>query len=175
MIEKIRLFFNGIDKLNYYLAKFFSWSIVFLVLTLVYEVIMRYIFKNPTQWSYDVTYMINSMFVVFGYAYTHQIEGHVRIDLIKTKLSKRLQALLDILFSLLLLFPSCLLMIRVMVPHLQMSWGLKERAMTGTWLPPVYPFKTWILLGIILFTLQGVSQLIKDLTILFNGEQSNER
>lgn len=160
---------KSIDKLNEWVARVASFAMYFLVLTLVYEVVARYLFKSPTLWSYDMTYMLSSIFLMFGLAYTFKMRGHVSVDLIAERLPRRAAALLACVMALVLFFPFLYLLMKVMIPNLRMSWAFKEKAAAGTWLPPIYPFKAWVFMGLFLLMLQGVSEFIKDLTVLVTG------
>lgn len=159
-----------LDLINERIARFFAWFILPIVLSLVYEVIMRYVFGSPTAWSFDVTYMLCSLFIIMGLGYNLQVKGHVSVDIVYNRFTPRVRALLYIIFSLILFFPCWVLIIKAMVPYLINSWTWKERATIGTWMPPIYPFKTWIFAGLILFILQGVSEFLKNLLVLLRGE-----
>jgi len=152
------------------IGKAVAWLMIPLTLTLVYEVILRYGLGKPTVWSFDVTYMICSVFVVMGLSYALQAKAHVSVDILFNKFSKRTQSIFNILFYTVLLFPCLALIISRMVPHILRSWRIGEIAVTGTWLPPIYPFKTWVLIGIILLLLQGVSELLKNIKLLTDKE-----
>lgn len=119
-----------IDTLNEQIAKVFSYLNILLILTLTYEVVSRYAFNSPTQWSFDMTYFLSSLFLVLGMAYTWQIGGHVGVDLIARKLPKRLNALVFVVFMLVLFFVTWGSIVKVMIPHVKTSWLLKERAIT---------------------------------------------
>jgi TRAP-type mannitol/chloroaromatic compound transport system permease small subunit len=168
-LKVVNAIIKFIDKLNEYVAKFASFFMYALVLTLVYEVVSRYVFKNPTLWSYDMTYMLSSVYLMFGLAYTFKMRGHVAVDLISERLPRRIGALLMCVMALALFFPFLYLLMKVMVPNLKMSWLFKEKAIAGTWLPPIYPFKAWVFMGIFLLFLQGISEFLKDLTVLVTG------
>jgi TRAP-type mannitol/chloroaromatic compound transport system permease small subunit len=159
-----------IDTISEKIAKAFSYLTFVLVLTLTYEVIRRYIFNSPTQWSFDMTYFASSLFLVFGLAYTFSIGGHVSVDLITCKLSKRVSALIFVIFMLSLFFVSWGNIINALIPHVKQSWLLKERSMTG-FMPPIYPYKTWLLAGIILLFIQGISEFLKKLYLLITGKE----
>jgi TRAP-type mannitol/chloroaromatic compound transport system permease small subunit len=166
----LKLLMRVINKFNEYVAKAFSFLIFLLIVTLTYEVIARYGFGKPTQWSFDATYFISSLVLVFGLAYTWQINGHVSVDLITIKLPPRVNAALKVFFILSLFFVCWLNIFRVMIPHLQSSWALQERSMTG-FMPPIYPYKTWIFAGVIMLVLQGIVEMIKQLHVLITGDE----
>lgn len=156
--------------INKQVARFFSLFIVLVVLSLVYEVVMRYVFSSPTAWSFDVTYMLCSLFIVMGLGYNLQVKGHVSVDIIYNRFSPRIQALVYVVMFLVLFFPCWVLIAKIMIPHLIKSWAWQERASIGTWMPVVYPFKTWIFGGVLLFILQGVAEFLKNLQVLMYGE-----
>lgn len=161
---------KAVNKCNEYIAKGFSFLIFLLILTLSYEVVARYAFNQPTQWSFDATYFLSSLVLVLGMAYTWQIDGHVSVDLISNKLPRRVNAAFKVVFILGLFYLCWFQIFRVMLPHLQSSWALKERSMTG-FMPPIYPYKTWIFAGVVLLLLQGVVEIIKALHVLITGEE----
>ncbi len=172
-MKTVGFLIRAIDLINEKVARLFAWLMVPLILALVYEVLVRYVFKSPTLWSYDVTYMLSSLVIVMGLGYTWQAGGHVHVDFITEKLPPRVAALVRIVFHLGLFFLCWVLLLKTFVPHLQASWFFAERAKEGTWLPPIYPYKTWIFCGLFLMTLQGVSETLKDITKLIKGGESS--
>ncbi len=147
-------------------GKVFAVAVILLVLVMSYEVVMRYLFNRPTLWAYDVSYFLTSMVVILGAAYTLQTKGHVSVDIFYERFPPRLKALVDVILYLVLFFTLWLLIINVMLPHVQTSWARGERAATGIWVPPIYPFKTWVLAGVILLALQGVAEFLRALFVL---------
>ncbi|KKM11159.1 hypothetical protein SY88_09965 [Clostridiales bacterium PH28_bin88] len=160
---------GAIDKTNEWLAKIASWSMVLLVFTMTYEVVSRYVFRAPTIWSYDMSYFLSSIMLMFGMAYTLKVKGHVNIDIFYGRLSGRGKAVLDVIFALLLFFPLWVLMVKAMIPHVIFAWKMHEKSWVGTWLPAVYPFKTWVTVGTITLLLQGTAEFIRDLTVAVTG------
>jgi TRAP-type mannitol/chloroaromatic compound transport system permease small subunit len=165
-VAAVRALVRGIDFFSAIIGKVFSVAVVFLVLVMSYEVVMRYLFNRPTLWVYDMSYFLTSMVVILGAAYTLQMKGHVSVDIFYERFPPRLKALIDTVLYLVLFFSLWLLIINVMVPHVQASWARGERAATGIWVPPIYPFKTWILAGVVLLTLQGVAEFLRAFFVL---------
>ena len=159
-----------IDKFNEYVVKVVQWFVLILVLTLVYEVFMRYAMGAPTLWSYDVTYFSASLFLALGMAHTLKEGGHVNIDIIIEKMSIRTRAILQAFFYLLLFFPLWYFIIEAFLPNVIYSWTTGERARVGSWMPIIYPFKTWLFAGVVLLTLQGVSEFLKLIYMAITNE-----
>lgn len=161
-----------IDKINEIISKAVSFLVFALILTLSYEVIARYFFGAPTQWSFNLTYFISSLFLMLSMGYTWQCREHVSVDLISSHLPEKVAALLTIVFILGLFFLAWTNIGRVMYADMLRSWALLERSTIGA-MPPVYPYKTWIFFGVALLLLQGVSQLLKEIgTLLGRGKAS---
>ncbi|UMZ72627.1 TRAP transporter small permease subunit [Natranaerofaba carboxydovora] len=160
-----------IDKINDYAARAVQWFVLILVVTLVYEVIMRYVFNSPTLWSFDVSYMSASIFLMLGMGYTLKEGGHVNIDIIVGNLSRRNQAILNLIFFAILFFPLWFSVLYAFTPNLINSWAIGETAAVGTWRPPIYPYKTWLYVGMFLLLIQGISEFLKELLIIFRGEE----
>lgn len=167
----IKLLVRIINAVTAAIARTMSYLIFLLILTLTYEVVARYGFNAPTQWSFDATYFLASLILILGMAYTWQEKGHVSVDLISARLPRRVNAGIQAVFIIGLFFFCWFNIFQVMLPHLQSSWALKERSMTG-FMPPIYPYKTWIFVGVILLLLQGIVEFIKEVRVLLTGDES---
>ena len=159
-----------VESFNEKIAKITSYCLILLILSLVYEVFARYAFNAPTAWSSDATYFLCSIALIFAMAYTWQTGGHVSVDIILLKLPVKVQAFLNVFFMLTLFFLCWLMIVGVMVPDVIESWRILERSSIG-YFPPIYPYKTWILLGTLMLVVQGFSVFIKELYRLIKGKE----
>lgn len=161
---------NIINIFNEKIAWIASFCIPLLILSLIYEVVARYAFNAPTTWSSDATYFLCSIALMFTMAYTWQVGGHVSVDMILVKLPVRVQAFLNVFFMLTMFFLCWFLIIWAMVPNAIESWRILERSSIG-YFPPIYPYKTWILIGTIMLVFQGFNVFISELYRLINGKE----
>jgi len=152
---------NGIDRLNENVGKFTSYLALPLIVVVVYEVIMRYVFNAPTIWAFEATTLIYGCHFILGFAYTHKHDGHVSIDVFEARLPERGRTILRIIVNLLLFIPTVGLLAFQAVRYAASSWGNWELASTS-WAPPLYPFKTIMAIGFLLLFLQGLAKLIGD-------------
>jgi TRAP-type mannitol/chloroaromatic compound transport system permease small subunit len=81
-----------LDRLAASSGRVIAWLIVPMVLSLCFEVVSRYVFNAPTQWAYDMTFMLYGSFFMLGAAYTLQRKGHVRTDSLYAGWSPRRRA-----------------------------------------------------------------------------------
>lgn len=155
---------NGLnDKVGYFTA----FLTIPLILVVVYEVMMRYLFNAPTVWAFEATTLIYGTHFILGFAYTHKHDGHVAIDVFESRLAVKPRTLLRIVVNLLLFMPTIGMLSIWSVIYAATSWKNWELASTS-WAPPLYPFKTVMAIGFVLLFLQGVAKLIGDLRSLKN-------
>ncbi len=94
-----------IDTINEWVGKVFRWAIVLLALTMCYEVVLRYVFNNPTIWSFEISTALYATTFMMGAAYALLYKAHVSIDLFYEMLGVRGRAILDIISSVIFFFP----------------------------------------------------------------------
>ncbi len=155
-----------IDGISEYTGQGALWLSIALVLVLTFETTVRYVFNAPTQWVYETSYMIGASMAVLGWAYTHKHRGHIRVDLFYSRLSPRGRAIVDVVVSMLFLFPLLIVLIYGSYSSVQFAIKLNERLAESSFRPPAAPIKTVILIGISLFALQTIAEFIRDLYLL---------
>lgn len=158
------------DSISEHTGKVVLWAAIALVLVLCYEVTMRYVFDAPTNWVMETAMMLGGTIAALGWAYTHRHHGHVRVDVIYTHLSPRGKAIIDVVCSLVFLFPLLLILIYASVSWAEFSWVMNEKMVGSSWRPPAGPIRTLIPLGFCLFTLQCVAQFIRDLYLMIRNK-----
>lgn len=169
-MKAILKYLGVVDRVCEVAGKITMWLFIPLFVLMAYEVIMRYVFISPTLWSYDMTYLLNSIPVVFGMSWVYKIGGHVRVDIVYNRFSPRNQAIMDlVVIPILFLVPWVFVLYRMSF-HVLNSIALRELAMTGTWIPPIYPFKTWLFVGFTLLFLQVLAEYIRALIGLVNKQ-----
>lgn len=158
-----------VDKINESTAKVTSWLIWIIIMATTYEVVMRYAFRKPTTWSFELNYLIFGAYFMLVGAYTYGRKGHVSVDILYGRLSPRGKAIAD-----LITFPAFFLFVGVMfykgLGFAWDAWQFRE-TLSSAWAPPIYPFKTIIPISAFLLFLQGAAKFIRDLHILMTGKE----
>ena len=77
-------------------GKLISLTMLFLVVTITYEVVMRYCFNAPTVWVYELSTMANGSAFMLGCAYALYKGAHVRTDIYWENFSERTKGIIDI-------------------------------------------------------------------------------
>ncbi len=136
-----------------------------LLIIVVYEVFMRYVFNAPTTWGFEATTFLYGLHYMFGLSYADYHGAHVKVDILTSLASEKTQAVISIITNLVLFMPVtiCLTL-----------WGIKY-AYTSTlglevnptsWAPPIWPLKILMALCLVFLLIQGIANLLKDINIL---------
>lgn len=158
----MRTIVRVLDSISERTGKIVLWAAVALVVVLCYEVTRRYVFNSPTNWVMETSMMLGGTIAAMGWAYTHRHQGHVRVDVIYMHLTPRGKAIIDVVCSLVFLFPLLAILIYASAKWAQFSWSMGEKLVGSSWRPPSGPIRTLIPVGFCLFTLQCVAQFIRD-------------
>ena len=150
-----------IDTVVMVCGKAVAWLILPMVMSLVWEVTARYVFNAPTEWAYDMTFMLYGTFFMLGSAWTLQRGGHIRTDSFYSKWTKRTQARVDLVCYLVFFFPAIAILAWLGSEYFWKSFQQNERIVTSPWLPIVWPFKFVMPATAVLLLLQGVSECVK--------------
>ena len=167
MLSKIA---KGIDTFSTKQGEFTSMLIIPLLGVVLYEVLMRYGFNSPTIWGFEMTGFLYGMHYMFGVSYTDVRGGHVRVDIFTALAPKKVQAAIGALTTLVFFMPVMICMTVASGKYAWTSMQALERNSTS-WQPPIYPIKMVMALCFFFLLLQGFSNLIKDLQILFSKEE----
>jgi TRAP-type mannitol/chloroaromatic compound transport system permease small subunit len=150
-------------------GRIFCWLIVPLMAGLTYEVFVRYLFRAPTLWAYDVAYMLYGSHFMLGAAYTLYKGGHIRTDFFFENWSLRTRGWIDTLAYLFLFFPGMAALLLFGLDEARHSWSLLETSDASPWRPPLYPLKTVIPVTAAMLLLQGISEFLKSLHAALTG------
>ena len=163
-------FLRIIDRASEWTGKCASFLVVILTLAIGYDITVRYLFAKANFWPYDLTYMLYGSYTMLGAAYCHYLKGHVRMDLIYSRLSPRGRAKMDVICYIFLFFPLFSVLLYKCGENTLWAVMHGETSHASVWRPSLAPFKIAILFGIFLFYLQGIAEFIRALTVAIKGE-----
>jgi len=164
-------FLKTIDAISIWTGKGIAWIILPNVLALVYECFARYVFGQPTIWSYEVTYFFYGSHFLLGAAYTLHLKSHIRIDIFYQKISPRGRAIVDTLGYLIFFFPVTLLLLYAGGEFTIQSFEMNEKSGLSPWRPYLYPYKAAIVIAIFLLFLQGIAEFIRNVSYALKGNE----
>ncbi len=162
--------FSGIiDRISLFTGEFVAlWSVI-AVFVYYYEVIVRYVFNSPTNWAHEGMFLMFGMQYLVAGAYAMLSESHVRVDIFYANFSARGKAIVDLATSVFFfIFAGTLLM----TGWIFAADSIRQGEVSFTeWAIQYWPVKAVIVLGAALLILQGISKLMKDISLVITPKK----
>ena len=141
-----------------------------LILCVLYEVIARYGFNAPTIWAFDITFMVHGALFMMTGAYALQINAHVRIDVLSTRLPRSMQHAANIISYVFLVLPGVWIFADAAVRRAYSSYVTGEVELVSAWGPLVWPFFIALALGLVVLWLQSFIETVRHMIGVFTGQ-----
>ena len=157
MVARLQTLAISLDRFAEITGRVIAWLTLAMVLITVAVVVLRKLFETGSiALQESITYLHAAVFML-GSAYTLKHDGHVRVDIFYQKFSPRTRAWVDLLGTLLLLFPVCLYILFSSLQYVGASWSMLEGSREAGGLDGVFLLKTAIPVMAVLLLLQGCS------------------
>jgi TRAP-type mannitol/chloroaromatic compound transport system permease small subunit len=161
-----------IDRMNEWVGNWIRPLLYALIGLICVEVLLRYGFNHPTiQLPVIVTMAAGAMYVL-SFGNIMRQDGHVRIDIFSRLLSRRGKAVMEVILGALFFFPVIGALAVSAVGWTWYAWSIDERDMQTFWYARIGPSRTVVLIGLILFLLQGFALFVRNLRILFGRKET---
>ena len=154
----IRSMCKAIDRLSDYMGYLGAFLVFLMALLLGYDVVMRFVFNDPTSWVLDISGLIQATMAFLMASYVMKAGGHVGMNLVTEFVGGRWRRYLAIatqVFSV----AGCAWMGYLSVSVFTKSYNIREEAY-GLNLP-LYPFKLLVPVCFLLMGLQCLAMLIE--------------
>lgn len=171
-------FAAGVDRLSEYAGQAALGLVLLTVVIGFYNVVARYVGRYlgvqlSSNLFIELQWYLFSLIFFLGFAYILKHSVNVRVDFLYANWTPRQRAWVDLLGTLLILIPFCMLGLYVTFNPVLTSWG---RLPNGTWGPwelspdpnglPRAPIKTMILVAFSSLLVQSVAQVIKYAAVI---------
>jgi TRAP-type C4-dicarboxylate transport system permease small subunit len=153
-----------VEKTIYYTAALGVIFVLPLMLLTTADVVGRGFLNKPVAGSFELSEYLLAVIILFSAAYTQQVKGHVAVDFLTSRFSKKTQGTLQIFTTVL-----CLLVVSIIVWQ-GFILGLEEKAVTDQLRIPKGPFKFLVGLSGLLLWLQLFFDLV-DAVRIRKGEK----
>lgn len=160
---------KAIDAINELFGRIVAPLIAIITLIVLYDITSRFLFGRPSDWAFDVTKMLFGAHFMLMAAYGLRHHVHVEVDVLKRLLSRKKQALIEILGYLIFFVP----FIWMLVTY---GWRFFERSFSrgettyGMVSIPVYPIKGVIIVAAVLILLQAIAIVLRAIMQLREEE-----
>ena len=158
---------DGITTFNRLVFSCASYLIYPLIAVIVYEVVMRRLFMNPTTWSLDAQWIFFGAFAFLGGAYDLELDAHVKADVFVSMLPKKARAIINALGKMIFFFPLLIAMIYSSRRYFYSAWVLQERLGMTAEEPLSWPSKFIMFFSYVMILAQGLVAFAKVMAIIF--------
>ncbi|MCP5272487.1 MAG: TRAP transporter small permease subunit [Burkholderiaceae bacterium] len=154
-----------IDTVNGWIGKFATWLVLAAVLISAGNAIMRKAFNIGSNAYLEIQWYLFAAVFMLAASYVFLHNGHVRIDFIAARLSKRANAIIDAIGIVVFLIPLCVILIDLSWPFFMRAYVSGEMSENAGGLIR-WPVILLIPVGFSLLLLQALSELIKRIGFL---------
>lgn len=171
----LQSYIKFVDGLNEKVGYFVSWLTTLMVLVVCYDVFTRYLLKKSIVAIQELEWHLFAVIFLLGAAYTLKDDRHVRVDVFYMRLSRKKQAWINFLGSIIFLIPFSILVIWSSKNFVLSSFTIKEISPDPGGLPARYALKACIPLGFFLVFLQGFSLAFKSLLTILGQDVDKQK
>lgn len=155
-----------IERISGITGSITAWLVVPLIFATAYDVGARYLFSLPTQWAYEVGYMMMGTHALLGMAYTLREGGHIRIDAFSQTFSQTTKAIIDLVGYVVFVLPCLTWITWSLWSYWARALASNELSGQSAWNPIIWPFKLVFFVAFVLLVLQILAEVIKAVLYL---------
>lgn len=157
----MRQLVRAIDKVSAACGVFAAVLVIALIILMLYDVVLRYVFNAPSLWAFDInTWLMGSAFVLsIAYALSH--DSHVRVDLLYSRRTRPLLRYVDLIGFTFILLPASVWITWGLWHYFYEAFLTGEKSGTSAWNPVLWPFRFILFVGFFVFALQIVAEILK--------------
>jgi TRAP-type mannitol/chloroaromatic compound transport system permease small subunit len=161
MANGIKKFIQYTDTTSTVVGRGSQYIVLVMIGILLFESISRTMFNRPHIWVVEISQFLMAAYYLLGGGYSMLMKGHVRMDLLYGRWSKKQRALADILTGPFLIFYLVFLLIGA---GSSIDYALEYGQRNYTpWAPPLAPIKIVMAIGILVMLLQAIATFFKDI------------
>lgn len=162
---------NGVNRVSDGLGKLTAFLFVLMLLNVFYDVVSRYLFNEVSIGLQELEWHLHATIFLLGVPYALRVGGHVRVDLIYERLSSKKKAWVDLIGTLVLLLPFCLLVVWYGYDFAREAYELGETSGDPGGLPYRWIIKSMIPVSFGFMALSGIGLLLTSVNTLLGAHE----
>ena len=162
---------EGLDRVIIKIGKLAAWAGLALILITIFDVVTRRFFVLGSTKLQEAEWHFHVILFAFCLGYAYLKDAHVRIDLVREKLSERTQWWIEVAGCLLFLLPYCAMVVYYGINFTERSFATSEVSASATGLSYRWAIKAVIPIGFTILGLAGIAVLLRKIVELFGPEE----
>lgn len=162
---------NAVNRISDWLGALTALLFVLLLLNVFYNVVARYLFSEVSIGMQELEWHLHATIFLLGVPYALRAGGHVRVDLVYERMSSRMRAWVDLVGTLVLLLPFCLLVVWYGIDFARDAYALGETSGDPGGLPHRWIIKSMIPVSFGFMALSGLGLLLTSVNTLLGAHE----
>lgn len=167
-MRSVAAFVRFAEGVNDAIGRWVAWLSLATVLICALVVFLRYALETGYIWLQELFIWSHATVFMVGAGFTFMAGRHVRVDVYYSRRTPRTRAWLDLVSTVVFLFPWIIVLAWHAWPYVLASWALHEESSQIGGMPGLYLMKTVILVFCALMGLQGLAVIGRSILVI-NG------
>ena len=155
-----------VDNFILQVGEIFNWIWVLLIVVIIVNVILRYVFKNGMIELEELQWHLYCIGWLVGLSSTYIVDSHVRVDVLSDRLSFKKKLWFEFFGILFLFLPFIILVLYYSVPFFELSWTTSERSTSANGLSARWFVKSFLVISFFLLLMAGLSRITRVLATI---------
>ena len=156
---------RAIDRFSEFIGRWVAWLVLAAVLISSINAAVRKLFNTSSNAYLEIQWYLFAAVFLLAAGYTMLRQGHVKIDVISGRFSKRTQIWIDVIGLVFFVLPLVWTVIHLSVPLVTRAYVMNEYSSNAGGLIR-WPVFALLPLGFLLLGIQAISELIKRIAFL---------
>ena len=153
-----------VETLVTILAVGVAWVLILeMIVVRIFDIVTKQFSDPPSVWFQAVEWSAFWTFIILTVAFAYFRDAHVRVDIIRERLSSRVQAFIEVFGFFVLLAPVCLIVLWFGLDYVARSYVDEEPSGALLGSPTRFIFKAMLPFGFLLLLLAGISVTIRNI------------
>lgn len=151
---------DALDSLIDRIGRVTGWFSFAIVLVMAYNVLLRYFFRTGSVAMQELEWHLMAPICMLGLSYAILKDGHVKVDILYGRFSERIQRIIDLISTVLVILVIALLL-KLSVPYVMQSYAIGEKSPDPGGLSNRWILKSMLPLGFALLLIQSFAAMLR--------------
>jgi TRAP-type mannitol/chloroaromatic compound transport system permease small subunit len=157
----------GVGKLS-------AWLSIPLMVVIIFDVVTRRFLVLGSTKLQEAEWHLHAVLFLLCIGFTYIEDAHVRIDLLRERLSTRAKDWVELIGCIIFVIPYCLIVTYFAEDFVERSWAVGEASDSATGLPYRWAIKAGLPIGLFVLLLSGITVLLRKIIELFGPADLRE-
>lgn len=155
------------DNIAEWSGRIFSYGEYLILIIMLYQVAVRYLFNAPAYWTSDISLYIFGAIGVLSGAYLLKNHQHIKVDLLYEMYPPRFRSFVDCIIYIVVSI-WCIIILYFGIPYVIETIMTGERSISSLH-APLWPIRLTIPLAALLQLIEAIALFVRSLYYLIKG------